>query len=422
MATQEDDALALLKQVITQGWPSNVKEVPKELQSYWTFREELTIEDGLILKGTRIVIPSKKHEAVLKLIHEGHLGLNKCKLHTKETIYWPGLNDQLDKLILNCELCLKYLQAKCKQLPNMALGQEIPIHPWTKLATDLFHFEGVSYLLVVDYTSRFPVMWKLSSMIAQHVTSHFKLIFSEYGWPNTLVSDNGPCYTAEVFTNLMQEYSMNHITSLPHYPQFNGLTEKSVQIVKNLFYKAREQGTDLHKSLMIYHNTPLTSNLQSLMQMSQDRSARSRLPMSNAVRRQLGLSPQQLRVKTKNEHLPSHDLHIGRDVMYQDSMSKRWFPAVITSRCKEPRSYKIMTREGVMYRKTQVHLKPYRPQSKQDEDKHSVSKKCDMWTAQSKCQNQNSGNLLQSRPKRDIKPPSQIGFIVTFKLNLQNLA
>ena len=106
VATQEDYVLVLLKQVITQGWPSNVKEVPKELQPYWTFREELTIEDGLILKGTRIVIPSKKCEAVLELIHVDHLGLNKCKLCAKETVYWPRLNDQLDKLILNCELCL----------------------------------------------------------------------------------------------------------------------------------------------------------------------------------------------------------------------------------------------------------------------------------------------------------------------------
>ena len=93
IATQEDDELVLLKHTITQGWPSNIKEVSSVIQSYWTFREEQTIEDGIILKGTRIVIPAKKQEAVLKFIHEGHLGLNKCKLHVKETVYWPGLND-----------------------------------------------------------------------------------------------------------------------------------------------------------------------------------------------------------------------------------------------------------------------------------------------------------------------------------------
>ena len=87
IATQEDDELVLLKHTITQGWQSNIKEVTSIIQSYWTFREELTIEDGIILKDTRIVIPAKKWEAVLKLIHEGHLGLNKCKLHAKEAVY-----------------------------------------------------------------------------------------------------------------------------------------------------------------------------------------------------------------------------------------------------------------------------------------------------------------------------------------------
>ena len=112
---QEDDEFALLKHTITQGWPSNIKDIPSVIQSYWTFRKELPIEDAIILKGTRIVIPAKKQEAVFKLTHEGHLGLNKCKLSAKETVYWTGLNDQFEKLVLNCELCLKYSQSKCKQ-------------------------------------------------------------------------------------------------------------------------------------------------------------------------------------------------------------------------------------------------------------------------------------------------------------------
>ena len=84
------------------------KKFPVSYSLIGHLEEELTIEDRIILKGTRIVIPAKKWEAVLKLIHEGHLGLNKCKLHVKETVYWLGLNDQLEKLVLNHELCLKY--------------------------------------------------------------------------------------------------------------------------------------------------------------------------------------------------------------------------------------------------------------------------------------------------------------------------
>ena len=100
LATQEDVELVLLKHTIPQGWPSTIKEVPNVFQSYWTFKEEFTVEDGLVLKGTRIVIPIRKCEAVIKLMHEGHLGLNKCKLHAKDTVYWPGLNDQLEKIDL----------------------------------------------------------------------------------------------------------------------------------------------------------------------------------------------------------------------------------------------------------------------------------------------------------------------------------
>ena len=127
----------------------------------------------------------------------------------------------------------------------MPLGQEILIHPWTKIATDIFYFEGMSYLLIVDDTSRFPVLRKLTSMTLQHVTGQMKYVFSEYGWPDTIISDNGPCYSAEAFTKLMKDYSINHITSSTQYPQSSGLAERYVQIVKNIFYKAQEEGTDL---------------------------------------------------------------------------------------------------------------------------------------------------------------------------------
>ena len=71
-----------------------------DIPPYWTFSEELTIEYGIVMKGTQIVVPHKEHEATLKLIHERHLGLGNCKVRGKDTVYWPGLNNQLEKLIL----------------------------------------------------------------------------------------------------------------------------------------------------------------------------------------------------------------------------------------------------------------------------------------------------------------------------------
>ena len=337
LAKQANDNLAILKHTIQQGWPKTIKEVPQEIQKYWTFHEELMIEDGLILKGTRIVIPDEKREEILRQIHEGHLGLNKCQMHTKETVYWPGLNDQLEQLILNCQVCLKYSRSKDKGSLHTALGHEVPPVPWSKVATDIFHYESQPYLLIVDYTSRFLIVRKLKSMSAQHIIEHFKSIFSEYGWPDTVVSDNGPCYTAEAFSNLMKEYAVNHITSSLHYPQSNRLAERFIQIVKNLFHNVTDEGADIDKYLMIYRNTPLASTSKSPMQMLQQRSARLPLPMSNVAKRRLGIVGEQQ--SSKNQQLPSHDFHIGQDVMCQSPITKRWFPAIIKALCPEPRSY-----------------------------------------------------------------------------------
>ena len=117
--------------------------------------------------------------------------------------------------------------------------------------------------------------------------------------------------------------------------------------------------------------------------------------------------------------MPTHDYHVGQDVMFQDVTSKWWYPATVTSLCQEPRSSNITTREGVNYRKTQAHLKPYQPQSKKCEDEHSLSQSSDMQTVENHMQRikqsnhkmfkiENNQEQAYSRPKRDIKPPIKL--------------
>ena len=133
--------------------------------------------------------------------------------------------------------------------------------------------------------------------------------------------------------------------------------------------------------------------------------------MSNTARKQLGLDSEFPRNKHKNENLSLHDLHLGQDVMFQDAKSKQWFPVTITTLCSQRRSYKITTREGVTYRKTQAHLKPFIPQCKKSEDEHSLLQSSDMWTFKSDHKRFNTvDNHVHSysRPKRDIKTPIKL--------------
>ena len=83
-------------------------------------------------------------------------------------------------------------------------------------------------------------------MTAKHVARHFSEVSSEYGWPDTLLTDNGPCYASHEFKQLMLDMSDNHITSSAHYPQSNGLAEKYVQIVKT--YSSKHMKKELSES------------------------------------------------------------------------------------------------------------------------------------------------------------------------------
>ena len=170
--------------------------------------------------------------------------------------------------------------------------------------------------------------------------------------------------------------------------------------MKNLFYKAEEEGTDLYKSLMIYRNTPLSHKLQSPMQIPQSWTARTQLPMSSAARIQQGLGSEQLSISNKHEHLPTHDVHIGQSVMYLNPTNRRWYPATITSLCQEPQSYKIKTDDGTIYRKTQNHLKLYQWNRDEINNDNTQTIRYDI--------KQSNGNNNQVRPKCKVKPPIKL--------------
>ena len=113
--------------------------------------------------------------------------------------------------------------------------------------------------------------------------------------------------------------------------------------------KAKEEGKDFHKFLRVYHNTPLTGHLQLPIQILQGRSARSDLPMSNAATHKFGINPGVLMNIDKHDKFPMHDLHVGQHIMFLDSASMQWHPAIIISLWQERQSYMIKTSDGVIY-------------------------------------------------------------------------
>ena len=155
-------------------------------------------------------------------------------------------------------------------------------------------------------------------MTGKAIADHMQAIFAEYKWPNTLVTDNGPCYTNKEFQKLIYSMSTNHITSSPHYPQSNGLAEKFVGIMKNLFYKAKEEGQSPYRALMEYRNTPLYGSLPSPMQILQGRQAHTDLSLSHAAMVKMGVNhatrptAEILHLRDKSLSTQTHNIPVGQ--------------------------------------------------------------------------------------------------------------
>ena len=106
------------------------------MQLYWPHRNELSEAEGLILKGERILVPSKMRNRILKNLHEGHLGIEKTKQLAREFVFWPGMNAEIADKVSSCSICLENRNSNQKEPMKLS---EIPDLPWEAVGTDLFH-------------------------------------------------------------------------------------------------------------------------------------------------------------------------------------------------------------------------------------------------------------------------------------------
>ena len=132
-----------------------------------------------------------------------------------------------------------------------------PSRAWERVASDLFDLNGSTYILVVDYFSRWVEVRRLDSTTSEDIIHKLKSIFATHGIPEIMVSDNGPQYSSAVFKKFSEEYGFLHVTSSPKYPQANGAAERAVQTIKNLLKKNK----DPYLALLAYRSAPLQNGL-----------------------------------------------------------------------------------------------------------------------------------------------------------------
>ena len=221
----------------------------KQLNHIFSVAGELSIEKGLLLRGSRIVVPESLRTEILNKIHGAHQGITKCRERARQSVWWPKISKDLEKLVKNCPQCIKHQSQQVEPL----IPTQLPSLPWQRVAADIFHWKGDNYLLIVDYYSRFIEIAHLDHMTAEEVISRTKSIFARHGIPEELISDNGPQFSSHSFLKFSQEYGFDHITSSPLFPQSNGAAERAVKTIKTMWKKT----SDPCLALLSYRATPL---------------------------------------------------------------------------------------------------------------------------------------------------------------------
>ncbi|CAK1597693.1 unnamed protein product [Parnassius mnemosyne] len=214
---------------------------------------------------------------MIKKIHLGHLGIEKCKLRAREIIYWPNMNTQLEDYLSHCQACLTYKNQNCKE-PLMQ--HEVPNRAWSKVGIDVFHFGTKSFVLIIDYYSKFVELIKINCLKSELIVKKIKQVFSRHGIPEIVMTDNGPEFASNTFREFSHDWKFQHVTSSPRYPQSNGQVERAIQTIKNMMRKTAYDQAEFPLALLEYLNTPISKELASPAELLYNRKLRSIVPCS----------------------------------------------------------------------------------------------------------------------------------------------
>lgn len=228
IATKRDPVLARLSQELATGRHSYNGE---ELEPYLNVWSELALDQGCITRGGRVVVPSSLKETLLREIHSDHQGIVRSKAVARTFMWWPNMNKDIERYVKNCMSCAMH-QNEPKQ--TRMHPWEYPQHAWQRLHIDYAGpFLNSNFLVIVDAYSKWPEVIPMSSTTSRATISTLMSVFATHGLPVRVVTDNGPQFCSDEFSEFLRSNGIQHTRSAPYHPSTNGEAERLVQTFKH---------------------------------------------------------------------------------------------------------------------------------------------------------------------------------------------
>ena len=364
LATENDEELVIVRKYIEQGWPSEKKSCGNRALAFWNLRNSLSVVSGVVFYGSRLVIPIALRSEVVDELHKAHQGVTKTLQRAAASVFFPGIRKRLTEKCLSCVKCCEVDRAERKE---PLVSYPVPQYPYQMVGVDLFSLESKSYLMIVDYLSKWPVVRQLNNATTSNtITQMLKEVFSELGIPEKIISDNGPQFTSTHFRAFCNDLHIEHSTSSPMHSSGNGQVERTIGTVKSMMKKCGE--SDWWKGLLAIRNTPVGDGLPSPSELLQGRILRDKLPVDTNKYKVNSYDLEQVRAKLgtiKSKDKYYHDRHSGPEKamlgqgqqVYFRSQSQGWIKGKVVSIVSD-RSYIVESPGGNRFRRNRKDLRP----------------------------------------------------------------
>jgi hypothetical protein len=360
--SSKDPVIAQAIRYVREGWPTQKKEEDQELAQLRKLQDSLSICNGCLVHGNRVVVPSKLRQQVLEILHLGHFGMERMKQLARTAVYWPNINNDIETTCRHCEACAEH-QNKPPKMDNHPWM--MPEKPWSRLHLDhAINFMGTNWLVLTDAYSKYPCIHVTQSTSSSTTIDLLEQDFAHFGYPHTLVTDNATTFTSEEFQDWCQERGITHLSGAPYHPATNGAAERLVGTFKQSLRKSTlPPKKALQEFLMQYRRTP-TSTGYSPSELLNGRQIRTPIdtllpsPTHIAQKRQCeGTTQSKAVIKKYRVGDAVYAIYYGP----RKDRDPRWIPATVV-KCRGSRTYEVKVHpKGPIWRRHWEQLRPRCP-------------------------------------------------------------
>lgn len=282
-ATLADSTLQrVIKCIRTEDWRE--AKTDAELKPYFLIRDELTTTDSgdVVLRGTRIVMPTSLQQQAIHLAHQGHQGIVRTKSLMRQKVWFAGIDKQTEQIIARCAACQATTQERHSHEPLQM--SPLPTAVWTELSADFMGpLPTGEYLFVIhDDYSRFPVVEIINSTSASTVVPVLDRVFALLGIPEVLKTDNGAPFNSHEFQQFAEYLGFKHRKITPFHPMGNGEVERMMKTLEKVLRTAKIEcknwRQELYTFLRAYRTTPHPSTSKPPSDLLLGRPVKTRLP------------------------------------------------------------------------------------------------------------------------------------------------